>query len=176
MELSYYHLSNEQRDFLQIQYVNYYDKICNYVRSRGFKNDEVERIASNVFMKAIENLTSFEDRGNSFGAWIFKIASNEICQTFRDIKKLRIEMLSENELLIEDHISVSEENNQILVSALKKLSDKQLAIIKLRYYEKMSFREISNFLGISESNAKVKCFRTLEKLKLIFSSIDQQNL
>ncbi len=172
MEFTFSHLSNEQRIFLQSQYVNYYDQICLFIRSKGLKNDDVETIASNVFMKAIENLGYFEDRGNSFGSWIFKIASNEISQTYRDLKKQRLDELTENELLIVEQEFISEENNQSLVKALNKLSDKQLVIIKLRYFEKLSFKEIGELLNIKESNAKVKCFRALEKLRIIYYSIE----
>ena len=37
MELTFSHLSNEQRIFLQFQYVNYYDQICLFIRSKGLK-------------------------------------------------------------------------------------------------------------------------------------------
>lgn len=175
MELTLYHLSNEQRDFVKNQYIHYYDKICQFIRSKGLNNDEVEQIASDVFMKAIENLSTFQDRGNSFGSWIYKIASNEVSQTFRNHKKLRFDELTENELFIEENISLSIEMSQDLVKALKRLSEKQLVIIKLRYFQKLSFKEIGMYLSISESNAKVKCFRALEKLRFIFFSIDQLN-
>lgn len=172
MELTFSHLSNEQRLFLESQYVNYYDKICLFIRSKGLKNDDVEIIASNVFMKVMENLASFEDRGNSFGSWIFKIASNEVSQTYRDLKKQRIEELTDNELLLEESELIVDEYNQNLVKALNRLSDKQLVIIKLRYFEKLSFKEIGAILNINESNAKVKCFRALEKLKLIYKTTE----
>jgi RNA polymerase sigma-70 factor (ECF subfamily) len=45
-------------------------------------------------------------------------------------------------------------------------------IIKLRYFEKLSFKEIGAILNINESNAKVKCFRALEKLKLIYKTTE----
>ena len=165
-------LTEEQRIFLQNQYLKYYDKICLFIRSKGLKNDDVDTIASNVFMKVMENLSTFQDRGNSFGSWIFKIASNEVSQTYRDLKKHRIEELTDDNLLLEEQDFSLGENNVNLYSALKKLTDKQLVIIKLRYFEKISFKEIASILNIKESNAKVKCFRAIEKLRLIYYTIE----
>lgn len=175
MELSFQHLSNEQRDFVKMQYINYYDKICQFIRSKGLNNDEVEQIASDVFMKAIENLSTFQDRGNSFGSWIYKIASNEVSQTYRNHKKQRFDELADCEFFIEDSDVLNSEMSRDLIRSLKRLSEKQLVIIKLRYFEKLSFKEIGVCLSITESNAKVKCFRALEKLRFIFFSIDQSN-
>jgi RNA polymerase sigma-70 factor (ECF subfamily) len=87
-------------------------------------------------------------------------------------KKHRIEELTDDNLLLEEQDFSLGENNVNLYSALKKLTDKQLVIIKLRYFEKLSFKEIALILNIKESNAKVKCFRAIEKLRLIYYTIE----
>jgi len=38
----------------------------------------------------------------------------------------------------------------------------------MRFFEKRSFREIGEIVGLSENNAKVKTFRALLKLKELF--------
>ncbi|MFN6083564.1 MAG: RNA polymerase sigma factor [Fluviicola sp.] len=38
----------------------------------------------------------------------------------------------------------------------------------MRFFEQLSFQEIGEELGMTENNAKVKTFRALEKLKIIF--------
>ena len=39
----------------------------------------------------------------------------------------------------------------------------------MRYFEKRSYREIGDILGMTENNAKVKAYRIVEKLKKRFS-------
>jgi RNA polymerase sigma-70 factor (ECF subfamily) len=39
----------------------------------------------------------------------------------------------------------------------------------MRFFERRSFKEIGEILNITENNAKVKCFRALEKLKKYFN-------
>jgi RNA polymerase sigma-70 factor (ECF subfamily) len=161
-------LSKEEQEFIHKQYTKYYQKICLYIQSKGVVKEQAELLTSNVFFKAIENVKKFEDRGNSFGAWLYKIASNEIAQSYRDNQKVRFEEINEVVLnYSENDLNIDEKIIKIK-KALSYLNSKQLRIIQLRYFEKMSFREISKELKINESNAKVSCFRALEQLRNIY--------
>lgn len=51
---------------------------------------------------------------------------------------------------------------------LQKLSETELHLIELRFFERLSFKEIAGILSITEVNAKVKVYRTLDKLKKYF--------
>jgi RNA polymerase sigma-70 factor (ECF subfamily) len=61
-----------------------------------------------------------------------------------------------------------EEHKEKLKIALRKINDKDLALIEMRYFEKRSYREIGQILNVTENNAKVKSFRALQKLKVLF--------
>lgn len=165
-------LSDDERLFFQEQYVKYYNKIYLYLYSKVLNKELVPSITSDVFMKAILNIRKFEDRGNSFGSWIYKIASNEIIQNYRNNKKEKFVEISEDLFL--EEVDSKSENEKILKleKALKSLNSKQLTIIQLRYYEKKSFKSIAVKLNISESNAKVRCFRALESLRVAFYCVN----
>ncbi|PIZ06387.1 MAG: hypothetical protein COY57_02275, partial [Flavobacteriales bacterium CG_4_10_14_0_8_um_filter_32_5] len=53
----------------------------------------------------------------------------------------------------------------IVVEALKKLSHEETELIEMKYFEKRTYFEISNIMGITENNAKIKTFRVIQKLK-----------
>jgi RNA polymerase sigma-70 factor (ECF subfamily) len=63
----------------------------------------------------------------------------------------------------------SEEQRTTLLNSLKLLKDHQLQLIEMRFFEKRSFKEIGEIVGLTENNAKVKTFRALVKLKEIFN-------
>jgi RNA polymerase sigma-70 factor (ECF subfamily) len=63
----------------------------------------------------------------------------------------------------------SEEQRITLLNSLKLLKDNQLQLIEMRFFEKRSFKEIGEIVGLTENNAKVKTFRALVKLKEIFN-------
>ena len=39
----------------------------------------------------------------------------------------------------------------------------------MRFFEKRSFKDIADIMGITENNAKVKVYRTLDKIKKHFN-------
>ena len=49
---------------------------------------------------------------------------------------------------------------------IAELPDDELELIELRYFEQRPFKEVSELLNISESNAKVKVHRIIKKLKM----------
>jgi len=63
----------------------------------------------------------------------------------------------------------SEEQRITLLNSLKLLKDHQLQLIEMRFFEKRSFKEIGEIVGLTENNTKVKTFRALVKLKEIFN-------
>ena len=61
-----------------------------------------------------------------------------------------------------------DEHKEKLKIVLRKINEKDLALIEMRYFEKRSYREIGEILSVTENNAKVKTFRALQKLKVLF--------
>ena len=62
-----------------------------------------------------------------------------------------------------------------LISALKKallyLSEEELLLIELRYFEERPFAEVAQIMEITENNAKVKTYRVLDKLREVYAKI-----
>jgi RNA polymerase sigma-70 factor (ECF subfamily) len=52
-----------------------------------------------------------------------------------------------------------------MLKAIKKLKAPEMEMIEMRFFEKRSFREIGEILGMTENNAKVKMFRIIQRLK-----------
>ena len=155
-------------------YRKYYTKIFTYIDRRIQNKDLASDITSQVFIQAIQRIHSYEDKGYSFGSWLFRIAHNTLCQEFRDVKRSKVIDLEINQLvLVEglDESSEKEERLRILEIALKKMKRKYLEILELRYFDNLTFCEIGLHLGISENTAKVRYFRALDKLKEVYKMI-----
>ena len=68
----------------------------------------------------------------------------------------------------EDYDDTIEQQLNLMYSAIKKLNDIDKALVFL-YLEDKSYREISETLGITEVNARVKMNRAKEKLRKILN-------
>ncbi len=157
----------EQFDVL---YNKYYKSIFIFIYRRTGNEALSEDITSQVFLKALLNIKKFEFKGVPFSAWLFRIAFNEINMYFRKNKANRVISLEQNNI-IQIANEVKEEDNTLVIqrmmNALKKLDLTDIQMIELRFFEKRSFAEIANIIGITENNAKVKVYRILDKLKKI---------
>ncbi|MFT5833557.1 MAG: RNA polymerase sigma-70 factor (ECF subfamily) [Cognaticolwellia sp.] len=149
-------------------YQRYFDPIFRFVRSRCGAESVAGDICSQVFLKAMQKIKGYEFKGVPFSAWLYRIASNEIAQHYRNTKKMRV--VSAEETQIEDIVEEMDFDNygayrEVMLEVLEELKPVDLQLIEMRFFEKRPFKEISAILGLSESNAKVKTYRILERLK-----------
>ncbi len=161
-------------------YEAYYKAIFLYVYKRVDEEEATADITSQVFLKAIANLPKYQFRGVPFSAWLYRIATNEVNQFFRRTKKTRainIETPGVERLMEEmDEPVDNTANIKVLISCLNHLKEHEVQLMEMRFFEKMSFKEISEILNITENNAKVRAYRVVEKLrKLIHEQGDINN-
>ncbi|MFL2582285.1 MAG: RNA polymerase sigma factor [Flavobacteriales bacterium] len=156
----------------EILYNRYHEQIFRYLYSRVDNTHLAADLTSQVFYKALLNIENYSFKGVPFASWLYRIAYNEMNMHFRkDSKNRTVNIESDHigglfEELEEDYYS---EEKEKLVKILATLSDERLSIIEMRFFEKRSFKEIAEIMGITENNAKVKVYRTLDKLKKNFN-------
>jgi len=153
-------------------YVKYYEQIFRYVHQRMDDKEMAFDITSQVFLKALTNLPKYQYKGVPFSSWLYRIAMSEVYQSFKDKKSTRTVNVDTSN--VEDIIEEMEEDStgemrELLIEVIGELPDIELQIIEMRYFEKRSYREIGDILGMTENNAKVKAYRIVGKLKKSFS-------
>lgn len=153
-------------------YRKYYDSILRYLKQRIDDPEQAHDIASQVFIKALKNLSKYEDRGVPFGSWLYRIAKSELYQSYRETQSNRTVPMEQVQIPTFDTLFFDtqefEHNQSLLLAAMQKLKEEQLKLIEMRFFEQLSFKEIGETIGITENNAKVKTFRALEKLREYF--------
>ena len=152
-------------------YDHYYEQIYRFVYRRTDDQDLAADLVSQTFMKALNSLKSFQYRGVPFGAWLHRIASNEIKKHYR--AKGTKQVFSIEHEQIADLIEFEEDENSdekiaLLVELLADLEEVELAVIELRFFEEKNFKEIAYILDMKESAVKMRTYRTLEKLREFF--------
>ena len=151
-------------------YDRYYEPIFHFIFKRTQDAVLCADLCSQVFLKAMQKLENYSFQGVPFSAWLFRIASNEVSQHYRHTQKKRVVSIEDRNLsnmideLDSDGLS---QYRDVLIGSLDELREKDLEIIELRFFEQRPFKEIADLLGITESNAKVRTYRVLERLKKI---------
>jgi len=156
-----------------VLYEKYFKSIFVFIYRRTGNEELSDDITSQVFLKALINIKKYEFKGVPFSAWLFRIAFNEINMYFRKNNAHRVISLEQNTVM-QIMQEVQEEDNshaqQQMMAALKQLGGDDIQLIELRFFEKRSFAEVGQIIGITENNAKVKVYRILDKLKKILKT------
>lgn len=182
---SKYHQSNEQllreNDIIEAAkknpqrfepiYKKYHEQIFRYVYQRMDNKDQAHDVTSQIFIKAITKLHKYEFRGVPFSSWLYRIAMSEVYQYLKDNSAQRtvnVDTSGLSEIVDDFDDEDRAEQKQQLIKVIGELPEEELQMIEMRYFEKRSYREIGEILGIAENNAKVKTFRIVGKLKKAF--------
>jgi len=159
-------------------YQRHFKAVFRFVYNRSGSDEDLSAdITQQAFVKAMLNIHRYEYRGVPFIAWLYRIALNEINLHYRNTSKTRT--VSIDEQVVKSFIEeIDDDYSDVKLQALKlTLSDQDqevVQLIELRYFEKRSFKELGEILGITESNAKVKVHRVLKKLKIVLLKKLQQ--
>lgn len=133
---------------------------------------EAEDAAQEAFIRAFRNLHSY-DLNRSFKTWLFSITSNHCIDRLR---KRRLTWLSIDEPLPPHPALMSDENadpeqhlldqerSVFIQNLLSELAPDYRAAVILRYWHDMSYLEIAEALGTTESAIKSRLFRARQML------------
>jgi len=153
-------------------YEKYFDRIFNYVFRQTDDEDLTADLCSQTFLSVLKHLDRYEFRGVPFSAWLYKIASNEVNKHYRKLKGQKvfsIEELRIRELIEQANEDWDEEMIQRLMNYLKELPTEMLEVLELRFFEDKDFKEIAFILDITESGAKMRTYRALDRLRKNFN-------
>jgi len=147
----------DQEAFAQL-YEEYFDKIYRYVTLKIGNETEAEDMAQQVFLKALQSISSFKWKGIPFSAWLFRIAHNQVVDYFRSKKRTNVPL---NESLVS---SDSSDNPQSAVeqkldieqvfAATKQLTESQREVISLRFTSELPVAQVAKVMGKSQGAVK----------------------
>lgn len=150
-------------------YENHVDRVYAFVLRRVSNRAEAEDLTSDVFQKALANLGRFEWRGAPFAAWLFRIASNAIANHFAKNEK---GLAAAPEDTPEPVVLREVEHRVGLYRLVGELPALQRRVIRLRFGEEKSIREIARALKKTEGAVKQLQLRALRNLR---SRMDEEH-
>jgi RNA polymerase sigma factor (sigma-70 family) len=154
----------------------YYKPLFGYIFRRTGDFDDTADITANTFLKAFTAINSFTYRGISVKVWLYRIATNEVNQFFRNRKKADsiFEKLGDNSeyinLLSHDKEELEAELQKhqqflLVMESLKALPLKYQEVLSFRYFEGKENKEIAEILSMKEGTLKSLISRGLELLR-----------
>jgi RNA polymerase sigma-70 factor (ECF subfamily) len=145
-------------------YENNFERVYAYIARRVGNREEAQDLTAEVFHQALANLARYEWRGLPFEAWLLRIASNAIADSWK-FKAREQGNPSSDELLSHDIHMEDVEQRAKLFRLVTTLPSDQRRVIEMRFAQEKSIREIAKELGRTGGAVKQLQFRGLETLR-----------
>ena len=149
-------------------YELHFERVYAYIARRVRERSAAEELTSHVFHQALANIGKFKWRGAPFASWLFRIAANSIADR---AQRLLRESSRDSSPPPADPAAAPEPDLEQIerIARVYQLVDKlpwdQRYVIRLRFAEEKSIREIAQQLSRSEGAIKQLQFRALQNLR-----------
>jgi len=168
---------------LSILITRHQHRIYSFIYSKVFDKDVAEDVFQDTFIKVINTLKrgKYNEEGK-FLPWVMRIAHNLVIDHFRKNKRMPkfenngnfniFSVLSDGDLNVETQL-IKDQIECDVQELIKELPEDQLAVLTMRIYKDMSFKEISESTGVSINTALGRMRYALINLRKI---IEKHNL
>lgn len=151
----------------------YWNDVYGYLLKRTENENDAEDITIQTFSRAFDKIATFDER-YKFKTWLITVAKNIHIDFLRKKKSsITHETTEEHEERVygiidesptpEDKI-ITEQNLAKLLRDIKKLKPHYQEVINLRFFQELSYDEISKELNEPMNNVKVKLLRAKKLL------------
>jgi RNA polymerase sigma-70 factor, ECF subfamily len=149
--------------------------------------EDVEEICQETFLSVIRNIRSFRG-GSHFQTWVFRIAANkarDYLQRQNAAKRgggrepLPLHSTEFTRIGYEppspepgpDSLLVTEEQRELIASAMEKMESQARELIELRYFAGFSYEEIGQSMKVNPKTVGSRLSRGLDQLEVLLSPI-----
>jgi RNA polymerase sigma-70 factor (ECF subfamily) len=149
------------------QIVDMYSSRCyGYFYRLTGNNDVSDELLSELFVKLVEKIGSY--KGGSFESWLFKIASNIFHDHLRGKQRRKKLLETQKTELESETIETKKSEGELtdkLQTQLGRLDEDTRELIMLRFYSRLSFKEIAQIRSEPIGTTLAKTHRALKKLR-----------
>lgn len=172
-------LSGQQSQF-RILLSRYEHKVYGFVYKLVQDPHLAEDVTQETFLAVYRNLKSY-DPSKPFSPWLFSIAKYAAYKVIKG--RAKVDLLSDDSFsqltsekdAIEPQIIAKEEAEQV-IAALESLSQQQMDVLTLKYFEDLDHQMISNRLGIPKKKIENIIYAAKQKLKIMLQDPTEGSL
>jgi RNA polymerase sigma factor (sigma-70 family) len=144
------------------------EKLYYHIRRIVFDHDDANDVMQNTMIKVFRNIQGF--KGDSkLSTWLYRIATNESITFINSRKNTEsidpTNMIAKVESMRADSYFEGDDIQVLLEAALQILPEKQRIVFNMRYYDNMSYDEISEVLGTSVGALKASYHHAAKKIE-----------
>ncbi len=177
--LKLFHENNREQDAFRLLVDKYKERLYWHIRKIVISHEDTDDILQNVFVKIWQGLKEFRFDSKLY-TWIYRIATNEALN-FLNEKRRKVYGNSDE---ISDFLANTLESDTYfsgdaiqkeLQRAILLLSDKQRIVFNMRYFDDLSYEEMSQALGVAVGTLKATYHNAVQKVEAALKIVDTLN-
>ena len=147
----------------------YRERLYWHVRKMVIVHEDADDVVQNTFVKAWKGLETFKGEAQLY-TWLYRIATNESINFLNQKRNRQMMPLEDAEHLLSgslhhDTYFSGDELQLKLQKAILTLPEKQRIVFNMKYFDEMSYDDISEILGTSVGALKASYHHAVKKIK-----------
>ena len=147
----------------------YQQKLYWIIRRMVIDHEDANDILQDVFIKVYKNLDNFRADSQLY-TWLYRIATNETLTFLKNKRKRFFIPIVDVEQELSEKLATnsSPEGDEIahkLQQAILTLPEKQRMVFNMRYFEEISYKDMSEITGTSEGALKASYHHAVKKIE-----------
>ncbi|NRB52955.1 MAG: sigma-70 family RNA polymerase sigma factor [Saprospiraceae bacterium] len=147
----------------------YQERLYWHIRKLVIDHEDANDVIQNCFIKVFRGIQRFQGNSSLY-TWLYRIATNESITFLNKKKKIGTDSIDNEALLLAEKLKadVYFDGNEIqlaLQKALTILPEKQRIVFQLRYFEEMSYQQMSEVLETSVGGLKASYHHAVKKIE-----------
>lgn len=167
-ELVSNYLETRSNDYFEQLYTRYCTKVHRTCLSFTKDSGQAEDLTQDIFIRIFSKLDGYKKQA-TFSTWLYSIAHNYCADQVRKSRRRPEMTVGQNweELpqLIDDSTEQEEAAARLIEIAIRKLNIDEQFLLRQRYEQKLSVRELAVYHSISESAIKMRLKRSRDHLR-----------
>ena len=168
------HMAQVEQE-MALLYRKYAPGLLTYVRMRVPSPEDAEDLVVEVFVAAIQNANFAALAEKAKQMWLWRVTRNKVIDAYRRAQTRQsvtldhvAEGLFEDEMFSPEYSALRQEDYMDLYAHLQSLPPLQQQILRMRFGQDLSCREIATTLGKQENVVRVTLSRSLNLLRKIY--------
>lgn len=152
----------------------YRERLYWHIRRMVNSHEETDDVLQTVFIKAWTALSTFREDSGLF-TWLYRIATNESLTHLKKANRyVHVDVLEAIDLTgdsDEPFDPSGDDIQQRFTEAIALLPDKQRAVFNMKYFDELTYEQISEILGTSVGALKASYHHASKKIELYLKSV-----
>jgi len=153
----------------------YQERLYWHIRKMVYEHDDANDVIQNTFIKVYRSIDRFQGKSKLY-TWLYRIATNESITFLNKKKKKATSSIDDEDFNLSNRLKADEyfDGDEIqlqLQLALETLPEKQKMVFNMRYFDEMSYADISEVLETSVGALKASYHHASKKIEAYLKTV-----